>query len=103
MKFKILTTVILLNTLILAEPRPSFSQVLLNDSLLAEELKTKDISPNLQIAQTKQRRRYRGNFSQFLLKLGQRETGRSNPPYNIQKSLGFIGKYQFAEALLKDL
>ena len=103
MKFKILTTVILLTTIILTVSRPSLSQGVWDDPLLAEELETEDISPNIHVAQTKQRRRYRGNFQQFLLKLGQRETGKRNPPYNIENSLGFIGKYQFGEALLIDL
>ncbi|WDD36972.1 LysM domain-containing protein (plasmid) [Nostoc sp. UHCC 0926] len=45
----------------------------------------------------------RGSFQDFLLGLGQRETGQQNPPYNIENGLGFIGKYQFGEALLIDL
>lgn len=45
----------------------------------------------------------RGSFQDMLLALGQRETGQQNPPYNIENQLGFIGKYQFGEALLIDL
>jgi len=45
----------------------------------------------------------RGSFQDMLLALGRRETGRQNPPYNIENQLGFIGKYQFGEALLIDL
>jgi LysM repeat protein len=45
----------------------------------------------------------RGSFQDMLLALGRRETGRPNPPYNIENWLGFIGKYQFGEALLIDL
>ncbi|WP_339394180.1 LysM peptidoglycan-binding domain-containing protein [Nostoc sp. UHCC 0870] len=45
----------------------------------------------------------RGSFQDMLLALGRRETGRQNPPYNIENSLGFMGKYQFGEALLIDL
>ncbi|MEO0013082.1 MAG: hypothetical protein RLZZ535_1471 [Cyanobacteriota bacterium] len=96
MKLKALTTVILLNTMILIVPRPSLSQVVLDESLLAEELETEYISPKIQIAQAE-------SWSGFKLKLGQRETGEPNPPYNIENSLGFIGKYQFGEALLIDL
>ena len=84
MYLKFLTTAIMLNTMILAVPHPSYSQVVLNEPLLTEELETK-------------------SWSNFKLKLGQRETGESNPPYNIENSLGFIGKYQFGEALLIDL
>ncbi len=102
MKFKVLTTAILGTFTILAVATPSLSQAVSNIQLPSEELNT-DISPNIHMAQTKQRRSYRGTFSQFLLKLGQRETGQKNPPYNIENSLGFIGKYQFGEALLIDL
>lgn len=45
----------------------------------------------------------RGSFQDMLLALGRRETGRQNPPYNIENHLGFMGKYQFGEALLIDL
>ncbi|MEH2324928.1 MAG: LysM peptidoglycan-binding domain-containing protein [Nostoc sp.] len=45
----------------------------------------------------------RGSFQDMLLALGRRETGQENPPYNIENQLGFIGKYQFGEALLIDL
>jgi hypothetical protein len=45
----------------------------------------------------------RGSFQDMLLALGRRETGQENPPYNIENSLGFIGKYQFGEPLLIDL
>lgn len=45
----------------------------------------------------------RGSFQDMLLALGRRETGRQNPPYNIENQLGFMGKYQFGEALLIDL
>lgn len=45
----------------------------------------------------------RNSFQDLLLALGQRETGQQNPPYNIENQLGFIGKYQFGEALLIDL
>ncbi|MDB9499262.1 LysM domain-containing protein [Nodularia spumigena CS-336/02] len=45
----------------------------------------------------------RGSFEDMLLALGRRETGQQNPPYNIENSLGFMGKYQFGEALLIDL
>lgn len=45
----------------------------------------------------------RGNLEDLLLALGRRETGQENPPYNIENQLGFIGKYQFGEALLIDL
>lgn len=45
----------------------------------------------------------RNNFQDMLLALGRRETGQPNPPYNIENQLGFIGKYQFGEALLIDL
>ncbi|MBD2692088.1 LysM peptidoglycan-binding domain-containing protein [Anabaena catenula FACHB-362] len=45
----------------------------------------------------------RGSFQDMLLALGRRETGQQNPPYNIENPLGFIGKYQFGEALLIDL
>ncbi|MCC5669417.1 LysM peptidoglycan-binding domain-containing protein [Nostoc sp. CHAB 5784] len=44
-----------------------------------------------------------GSFQDMLLALGRRETGQENPPYNIENQLGFIGKYQFGEALLIDL
>ena len=44
-----------------------------------------------------------GNLSQFLRKLAIRETGQPNPPSNIENQLGFIGKFQFGEALLVDL
>ncbi|WP_082830169.1 LysM peptidoglycan-binding domain-containing protein [Nodularia spumigena] len=43
------------------------------------------------------------SFEDMLLKLGRRETGEQNPPYNIVNPLGFMGKYQFGEALLIDL
>ncbi|AUB34417.1 Nucleoid-associated protein YgaU, containings BON and LysM domains [Nostoc flagelliforme CCNUN1] len=45
----------------------------------------------------------RGNLEDLLLALGRRETGQENPPYNIENQLGFMGKYQFGEALLIDL
>jgi len=45
----------------------------------------------------------KGSFQDMLLALGRRETGQQNPPYNIENQLGFIGKYQFGEALLIDL
>ncbi|MBR8840405.1 MAG: LysM peptidoglycan-binding domain-containing protein [Stigonema ocellatum SAG 48.90 = DSM 106950] len=45
----------------------------------------------------------KGSFQDLLLALGRRETGQQNPPYNIENQLGFIGKYQFGEALLIDL
>ena len=96
MEFKIPTIAILINTMILAVTCPSLSQVVLDDPLLAEELETKDISPSIQIAQTK-------SWEQFKQDLGQRETGDPNLPYNIENTLGFIGKYQFGEALLIDL
>ena len=96
MNLKILTTAMMLNTMILAIPHPSYSQVVLNEPLLVEEPETEYMSPKIQIAQTK-------SWSDFKWKLGQRETGESNPPYNIENSLGFIGKYQFGEALLIDL
>jgi LysM repeat protein len=47
--------------------------------------------------------RYIGSFQDMLLALGRRETGQQNPPYNIENPLGFMGKYQFGEALLIDL
>ncbi|NEO62134.1 MAG: hypothetical protein F6J98_17505 [Moorea sp. SIO4G2] len=102
MKLKVLTPAILGSFAILVVASPSWSQGISNTQLPSENLKT-DISSNIHIAQTKQSRRYRGDFSQFLLKLGQRETGQANPPYNIENRLGFIGKYQFGEALLIDL
>ncbi|MCC5605328.1 LysM peptidoglycan-binding domain-containing protein [Nostoc sp. CHAB 5834] len=45
----------------------------------------------------------KGSFQDMLLALGRRETGQENPPYNIENQLGFMGKYQFGEALLIDL
>lgn len=45
----------------------------------------------------------KGSYADFLYKLGQRETGRQDPPYNIENWLGYIGKYQFGESLLIDL
>jgi len=45
----------------------------------------------------------KGSYNDFLMALGRRETGQQNPPYYIENWLGFIGKYQFGEALLKDL
>ncbi|MBW4506257.1 MAG: LysM peptidoglycan-binding domain-containing protein [Scytonematopsis contorta HA4267-MV1] len=45
----------------------------------------------------------KGSFQDMLLALGRRETGESNPPYDKVNSLGFMGKYQFGEALLIDL
>lgn len=53
--------------------------------------------------QTKQNSKFRGSYKDFLLALGRRETGQQNPPTNIENQLGFIGRYQFGEALLKDL
>ncbi len=44
-----------------------------------------------------------GNCEQFLSKLGERETGKPDAPYDTENDLGFIGRYQFGEALLKDL
>ncbi|MUG92026.1 hypothetical protein F7734_05945 [Scytonema sp. UIC 10036] len=56
------------------------------------------------VAQSKQKSGERGNFSQFKYKLAQRETGEQNPSYdNTKNQWGFIGKYQFGEALLIDL
>jgi len=55
------------------------------------------------VAQIKQNSKFQGSLSQFLYKLAQRETGQQNPPTNIENQLGFIGKYQFGEALLIDL
>lgn len=43
------------------------------------------------------------SFEQFLTDLAIRETGNPNPPSNIENQLGFIGKFQFGEALLVDL
>lgn len=54
------------------------------------------------VAQTKQNG-VRGSYKDFLTALARRETGQQNPPTNIENQLGFIGKYQFGEALLKDL
>jgi hypothetical protein len=54
-------------------------------------------------AQTKQISRVRGSYKDFFTALARRETGQQNPPTNIENQLGFIGKYQFGEALLKDL
>ncbi|WP_414583760.1 hypothetical protein [Scytonema sp. PCC 10023] len=54
------------------------------------------------VAQTKQNG-VRGSYEDFLIALARRETGQQNPPTNIENQLGFIGKYQFGEALLKDL
>ncbi|WP_017316185.1 hypothetical protein [Mastigocladopsis repens] len=54
------------------------------------------------VAQTKQNG-VRGSYEDFLTALAIRETGQQNPPTNIENQLGFIGKYQFGEALLKDL
>jgi hypothetical protein len=45
----------------------------------------------------------KGSYNDFLMALGRRETGQPNPPYNIENWLGFIGRYQFGEALLIDL
>lgn len=45
----------------------------------------------------------RGSCEQFLETLAIRETGQQNPPYDIQNDWGFIGRYQFGEALLIDL
>lgn len=45
----------------------------------------------------------RGSCEQFLEALAIRETGQQSPPYDIDNALGFIGKYQFGEALLIDL
>lgn len=45
----------------------------------------------------------KGRFKDMLEALGRRETGKQNPPYNIENWLGAIGKYQFIEALLIDL
>ncbi|MBW4670292.1 MAG: hypothetical protein KME60_23480 [Cyanomargarita calcarea GSE-NOS-MK-12-04C] len=54
-------------------------------------------------AQTKQKSGVRGSYKDFFTALARRETGQQNPPTNIENQLGFIGKYQFGEALLKDL
>jgi hypothetical protein len=55
------------------------------------------------VVQTKQNSGVRGNYKDFLTALAIRETGQQNPPTNIENQLGFIGKYQFGEGLLKDL
>ena len=56
------------------------------------------------VAQTKQNFKYRGNYNDFLMALGRRETGQQNPPYNIVgETVGALGKYQFIEGLLVDL
>ncbi len=55
------------------------------------------------ILQTNHNYQVKGSYKDFLLVLAQRETGQENPPNNIENQLGFIGKYQFGEALLKDL
>ncbi len=54
-------------------------------------------------AQINQNFKFRGSYKDFLRALSRRETGQQNPPTNIENQLGFIGKYQFGEALLKDL
>lgn len=61
------------------------------------------IKNNHYATQTKQNSKFRGSYKEFLLALARRETGRQNPPNDIENSLGFIGRYQFGEALLKDL
>ncbi len=43
------------------------------------------------------------SFPHFLRRLAIRETGKPNPPSNIENRLGFIGKFQFGEAKLVDL
>ncbi|WP_127079223.1 hypothetical protein [Dulcicalothrix desertica] len=59
---------------------------------------------NNDFALTKQNSKARGNFSDFKHQLARRETGEANPSYNNTKNQwGFIGKYQFGEALLIDL
>ncbi|MEW6490957.1 MAG: LysM peptidoglycan-binding domain-containing protein [Cyanobacteriota bacterium] len=46
----------------------------------------------------------KGSYNDFLNALAKRETGPGNPTYNNTNNLwGFIGKYQFGEALLIDL
>lgn len=60
-------------------------------------------SGNITPAKTQLIAQSRGNLSQFLRKLAIRETGRKNPPSDIENRLGFIGKFQFGEALLVDL
>ncbi len=45
----------------------------------------------------------KGSYSDFLEKLGQRETGGQNSPYKVENWLGYVGKYQFGESLLIDL
>lgn len=55
------------------------------------------------VTQTKQNSRTRGNYTAFLRALAIRETGQQNPPTNIENQIGFIGRYQFGEALLMDL
>lgn len=58
---------------------------------------TNNITRNNLVAQN------RGSCKQFLEALAIRETGQQNPPYSIENTLGFIGKYQFGEALLIEL
>ncbi|MBC6434918.1 hypothetical protein FM036_33315 [Nostoc sp. HG1] len=58
---------------------------------------TNNIKRNNFIAQN------RGSCEQLLSALAIRETGQQNPPDNIENALGFIGKYQFGEALLIEL
>lgn len=58
---------------------------------------TNSITRNNLVAQS------RGSCEQFLEAIAIRETGQQNPPYYIENTLGFIGRYQFGEALLIDL
>lgn len=83
------------------KPSPAYSVFnQKNDNAIASWTTSKDSITPVQTQLIAQSRR---NFSQFLFKLAQRETGRRNPPSNIKNRLGFIGKYQFGEALLIDL
>lgn len=58
---------------------------------------TNNITRNNLVAQN------RGSCDQFLQALAIRETGEQNPPYEIENTLGFMGRYQFGEALLIEL
>ncbi|MEH2043233.1 hypothetical protein [Nostoc sp.] len=55
------------------------------------------------VLKTNQNSQLKYSYKDFLLALCRREIGQENPPNNIENRLGFIGKYQFGEALLKDL
>ncbi|MHC5595205.1 MAG: hypothetical protein ACYTXC_04445 [Nostoc sp.] len=78
--------------------------VLATSLVIPEASYANSVFNNDDVAQTKQNSRTQGSFAQFKYKLGQRETGQSNPSYNNTKNeWGFIGKYQFGEALLIDL